>query len=76
MYLHINKNCVIKNNSVLGIFSVQNININDLYENIKNITDLSEGNPKTIILIEEMGENKGYISKLSVDTIKKRSMFF
>ena len=74
--MHINKNCVIKNNSVLGIFSIENVNMNDLYENIKDITDLSDGTPKTFLLTEEMGETKGYILKLNVDTIKKRSNVF
>lgn len=71
MYLHINKNCVIKNDSIIGIFSINNI---DNFKNINNITDLSDGNPKTFILTEENGVTKGYIIKLSVDTIKKRKI--
>lgn len=71
MYLHINKNCVIKNDSIIGIFSINNI---DNFKNIDNIIDLSDGNPKTFILTEENGVTKGYIIKLNVDTIKKRKI--
>ena len=74
MYLHINKNCVIKNDSVIGIFSIDNINIDD-FENIKdNIEDLSDGTPKTFILTMEDGKAKGYILKLNAETIKKRKI--
>lgn len=72
MYLHINKNCVIKNNSVIGIFSKEIIP--KLSENVENIKDLSDGNPKTFILTENKGKFIGYISKLNVDTIKKRKI--
>lgn len=71
MYLHINKNCVIKNDSVIGIFSINNI---DSLKNIDNIIDLSEGCPKTLILTEEKGITKAYVIKLNVDTIKKRKI--
>ncbi len=74
MYLHINKNCVIKNDSVIGIFSIDNINIDD-FENIKdNIEDLSDGTPKTFILTIKDGKAKGYILKLNAETIKKRKI--
>lgn len=72
MYLHINKNCVIKNNSIIGIFSKENIS--ELSKNIENINDLSDGNPRTFILTENKGKIIGYISKLNVDTIKKRKI--
>lgn len=77
MYLHINKNCVIKNDSVIGVFSMENIENTKEYkklcENLKeNIIDLSENQPKTFLLTKEGNKVKGYILKIGVNTIKKR----
>lgn len=79
MYLHIGKNCVIKNNSVIGVFSFKNIEntkeFKNLQENLQNnIIDLSNGKAKTFILTEENDLVKGYISNIGTSTIKKRKM--
>lgn len=79
MYLHINKNCVIKNDSVIGIFSIENIQNTKEYKNLcenlkENIIDLSENQPKTFLLTKENNVVKGYILKIGVNTIKKRKI--
>lgn len=72
MYLHINKNCVIKNDSIIGIFSIDDIE--KVRESAENIEDYSEGTPKSFVLTEENGKTKIYITKLNVDTLKKRKI--
>lgn len=79
MYLHIGKNCAIKNNSIIGIFSFDNIKntreFKNLYENMnENIIDISEKQPKSFILTEKSSVIKGYITNIGTNTIKKRKM--
>ena len=79
MYLHIGKNCAIKNNSIIGIFSYDNIKntkeFKRLYENMdKNIIDISDKQPKSFILIEKDNIIKGYVTNIGTNTIKKRKM--
>ena len=81
MYLHIGKNYAIKNNSIIGIFSYDNIKntreFKGLYENMSNkIIDISEKQPKSFILIEKDNEVLGYVTNIGTNTIKKRKMQF
>ena len=79
MYLHIGKNCAIKNDSIIGIFSYDNIKntkeFKNLYENIiENIIDISEKQQKSFILTKKDSIIKGYITNIGTNTIKKRKM--
>ena len=79
MYLHIGKNCAIKNNSFIGIFSYDNVKntreFKNLYENMKeNIIDISDNQPKSFILTEKDSIIKGYVTNIGTNTIKKRKM--
>lgn len=79
MYLHIGKNCAIKNSSIIGIFSYDNIKntkeYKNLYENMKkNIIDISNNQQKTFILTESDYVVKGYITNIGTNTIKRRKM--
>lgn len=79
MYLHIGKNCAIKNNSIIGIFSYDNVKntreFKNLYENIKeNIIDISDEQPKSFILTEKDNIVRGYVTNIGTSTIKKRKM--
>ncbi len=79
MYLHIGKNCAIKNNSIIGIFSYDNVKntreFKNLYENMKeNIIDISDNQPKSFILTEKDSIIRGYVTNIGTNTIKKRKM--
>ena len=79
MYLHIYKDCVINNKDVIGIFNINNmkeskINIEFLEELNKNnnIKNISENQEKILILTNKSNKTNGYISNLTINTIKKR----
>lgn len=81
MYLHIGKNCVIKDNSVVGIFDIEKISNTQEYQNIynylqanKNIIDISSNQKNTFVLTEDNKKIKGYISNIGTNTIKKRKI--
>ena len=81
MYLHIYKDCVINNKDVIGIFNINNmkeskINIEFLEELNKNnnIKNISENQEKILILTNKSNKTNGYISNLTINTIKKRMM--
>ncbi len=78
MYLHIGKDYVLDENKIIGIFNIDTIKKNkeyeQMYENIKNdLIDISEGNKKTLILINDK-IIKGYITNISSSTLKKRDV--
>ena len=81
MYLHIYKDCVINNKDVIGIFNINNmkeckVNIEFLEELNKNnnIKNISENQEKILILTNKSNKTNGYISNLTINTIKKRIM--
>lgn len=81
MYLHIYKDCVINNKEIIGIFNINNIkkskiNIEFLEELNKNnnIKNISENQEKILILTNKSNKTNGYISNLTINTIKKRMM--
>ena len=79
MYLHIYKDCVINNKEIIGIFNINNfkkskINIElleKLYKN-NNVKNISENKEKVLILTNKGNQTNGYISNLTLNTIKKR----
>ena len=78
MYLHIGKNCVIKDKDVIGIFALKNISdskdFKSLYNNLEennNLFNLSNEQRKTFILTKEKEEIKGYISNIGANIISK-----
>lgn len=75
MYLHIGKNCVINDDKVIGVFCLESIEetpeYQRLYEklvNEKRLEDISGSQKNSFILTEE----KGYISGIGTNTMKKR----
>ena len=81
MYLHIYKDCVINNKDIIGFFNINNmkeskINIEFLEELNKNnnIKNISENQEKILILTSKLNKTNGYISNLTINTIKKRMM--
>jgi len=81
MYLHIGKNCVIKDNSVIGIFDVEKIantieftEMEQFLNENNNLIDISYGHKNSFILTEKNNQLKGYISNIVANTIKKRKI--
>lgn len=76
MYLHIGKNNILKEDSIIGVFKISTIENTkeyqdmeqDLKEKLKWI-DNSDEEKNTFILTED----KGYISNISVITLEKRA---
>ena len=79
MYLHIGNDIVLKNNEILFILDYDSLKENNVFikflANIdkKNIYDISESKPKSIVITKEKGIIKGYISNISSSTLGKRS---
>ena len=81
MYVHIGKGLVINRNDIIAIFSIDYIkNTKDykkFYEKLLedgNIEDISNGNAKSLILVNKNGGTKGYISNINSNTIGKRKI--
>ncbi len=78
MYLHIGNNVILNKKDIIFILDYENLKENNIfkefYTNIdkNNITDISEGKPKSIIITKENDILKGYISNISSTTLGKR----
>lgn len=78
MYLHIGKDKMINRKDIIFILEYKGLKenkiFNDFFENIKkeNIKDISENNPKTIIITKEENNIKAYISNISSNTLANR----
>ena len=79
MYLHIGKKIILKTKDIIGIFDI-NIQKSKEISNIvgqlaeKNqITDVSDGIKKSLILIKDGNIVKGYLSNISSVTLAKRA---
>ncbi len=78
MYLHIGKDKMINRKDIIFILDYKGLKenkiFNDFFENIKkeNIKDISENNPKTIIITKEENNIKAYISNISSNTLANR----
>jgi hypothetical protein len=80
MYLHIGKDRIIKNEDVLFLLDYDTIKENalfkDFYETIKdeNKIDISQDNPKTIIITKENESVKAYITNIASTTLSNRKI--
>lgn len=80
MYLHIGKDIILKKEKIIGIFNIESIletkeyqiMIDTLNES-KRIKDISNGEPKTLILYKEENDLCGVISNISSNSIGKRN---
>lgn len=78
MYLHIGKEKMINRKDIIFILDYKGLKenkiFNDFFENIKkeNIKDISENNPKTIVITKEENNIKAYISNISSNTLANR----
>ena len=80
MYLHIGKDIVLKKEQIIGMFNVESIletkELNIIIEKLKtenSITDISNGEPKTLILYKQKDNLCGVISNVSSNSLGKRN---
>ena len=80
MYLHIGKDKLIDDNNIIAILNIETLkekeNIEKICKNMNfsdNIIDVSDGNKKSLIIIKEKKQTKGYISNISTITLEKRT---
>ena len=80
MYVHIGKDNVINSDNILVILDIESLekkkNLEEVLQNLKisdKIIDVSEGNKKSLIIIQKNGTNFGYITNISTTTIGKRA---
>ena len=80
MYLHIAKDKLIDDNNIIAILNIETLKEKENVENIcknmnfsDNIIDVSDGNKKSLIIIKEKKQTKGYISNISTITLEKRT---
>ena len=79
MYLHIGKDILLKNKNIVFILNYDSLKENSVFNKFiekldkKNIFDISENKPKSIVITKENGIIKGYISNISSNTLGKRS---
>ena len=76
MYVHIGKDIILNNKDIIGIFDIDTLKKSNSYDYIlKNlldsIVDISNGKPKSLILVDNK-KNIGYISNILSSTIGKR----
>lgn len=80
MYLHIGKDIILKKEKIIGIFNIESILETKEYQIIietlqeaERIKDISNGEPKTLILYKENNDLYGIISNVSSNSIGKRN---
>ena len=80
MFLHIGKDIRIKQEDLIAILSIESILQKKRFEDIckslnihDKIIDVSDQNIKSLILVKENGEVKGYITNISSTTLAKRA---
>lgn len=84
MYVHIGKDVIIEAKSIIAIFDTQTLqkknslknSLENICKNLKindKIVDVSDDNPKTLIITNKNNKTKGYISNISSITLGKRT---
>ena len=81
MYVHIGKDIVIDDKSIITILDINSLEKKENLENIcknlgisDNIIDVSENKKKSLIITEKDKKLKGYISNISSVTLAKRTI--
>ena len=80
MLLHIGKDIIIRKDEIIGIFNIESIlqtkEYNSIIETLNctnRMKDISNGEPKTLILYKKEGTLCGVISNVSSGSIGKRN---
>ena len=79
MYVHIGKDVVINSDNIITILDIESLKkkkkLEEVLQNLKisgNILDVSDGNKKSLIILEKNNKIIGYITNISSITIAKR----
>lgn len=80
MYVHIGKDVVLNSNHIISVLDIDVLekkkNLQEVLQNLKisdRIIDVSDGNKKSLIIIQKNNENFGYITNISTTTLAKRA---
>ena len=80
MYVHIGKDVVLNSNHIISVLDIDVLekkkNLQEVLQNLKisdKIIDVSDGNNKSLIIIQKNNENFGYITNISTTTLAKRA---
>ena len=80
MYLHIGRDIILKKEEIIGIFNIESITetkeFNCIIETLKEVNrlqDISQGEPKTLVLYKKENNLCGVISNVSSNSIGKRN---
>lgn len=80
MYVHIGKDTVINSENIIVVLDIESLeknkNLQEVLQNLKisdNIVDVSEGNKKSLVIINKNNKNIGYITNISTMTLGKRA---
>ena len=80
MYVHIGKDIIIDSEYLIAILDIESLqkrkNLQEVLQNLKisdKIIDVSDGNKKSLIIIQNNNENLGYITNISTTTLAKRA---
>ena len=81
MYLHLGQNVIVKQSEILGIFDLDNAssalatrNFLKQAEERKQIVEVFDDIPKSLVITEKKGKTTVYFSQLSPQTLKGRSL--
>ena len=79
MYINISKDIIIKLDDIIGIFDIEGNNKKDYLNSIierlnekKSIIDISDGNPKSLVLYKKEGKERGILSNISSYSLGKK----
>ena len=80
MYVHIGKDVVLNSNHIISVLDIDVLekkkNLQEVLQNLKisdKIIDVSDGNKKSLIIMQKNNENFGYITNISTTTLAKRA---
>ena len=80
MYVHIGKDIIIDSEYLIALLDIESLqkrkNLQEVLQNLKisdKIIDVSDGNKKSLIIIQNNNENLGYITNISTTTLAKRA---
>lgn len=80
MYVHIGKDTVINSENIIAVLDIESLeknkNLKEVLQNLRisdNIIDVSDGNKKSLVIINKNSKNIGYITNISTATLGKRA---